>query len=1056
MSFTKNYDSWQPNPQPTYHQAQYGVEPLQTQASYSQPVAYQNYPPQAHQYDSQSTGPTNQAASKLPFNPLSSSLRRIVPNNEAQQGNPRSARHATPQSGYQNQQVQAGANFQGQNQYNRRSSYQPEQSPAQPQGQNNLMANLFGNFKQEDFKNIYAKLIEPKTDFSQQVCTKYGKQTIVHSDLDDPNLYEDVHPEDYRVSSLLAKPQSQQDDDEEIVLNHSPKKIMSSGAKLNKAGLGNNYGAQQAQEINLPFGRSQTLKDQQQTDQMNLNWIPLKEIASHFIDNKETVKPIQDIVPEELYENYDKTDEVRNSLGQYAYVDYEFTLDTNIADTQKYTTIDPYPIPWKEHNYRWQHLTEIEYQTGIKYKIYDDNIHPNDIVQGKLGSCFFLSAISALAERPALVKRLFEGPDLHASGAQKVWLNIMGVWKPIIIDDFYPTDSYTGKLAFAHSRDNMLWVSMLEKAYAKAYGSFQAIDGGRAEDALKDLTGAPYSYFKEELKTRSDLLWSLVDRYDRSGYLMVTGIDIKQGQGDDIQGQSEKKYSNGLVAGHAYSLISAQQVTGSDNKSYRIVQIRNPWGHTEWTGLWSDNCRLWTRELREKLASQAANDGSFWMRWEDFCKEFDDLGVCKVDPDFLYNYKVEKVTFDCQTKSLAFVVHVKTNGKYYFSIDHKNCKVFFEQGNPLTRIQILKVENDRVILKGMNAGMDRNQNVSVNLMPGTYIALIDVTLSEFPAPYVPSRKITFSSYGVDTTSIKPIYLSKKEMIILETLTLSKTLSTVTEGWKKNKQGCTVGRSQMYTYVLPYKDGALRCNKQFFEPEDQQMSYAAIQIETDPRSAHQSKDNDSIFYMDLGDNPVCYTKNNDTSTKMKPQIGQPQLLNQVSNDQLYSIIGKIFQVQSDFPVVNTSDQNEEVAVQNELDEEAMSPKRGTNPQAASKPQTSNAASWNNQQNSYSASPQQAQTGEQYHNDWQAGAGVLNTAANAGQWYPDYPSTNQNTTTAASNWPSSSKVAPQTDNYHAYGDYSASQQSNWQTPSDQSGWIYGTNAQLNQPNKTNWNY
>ena len=34
-----------------------------------------------------------------------------------------------------------------------------------------------------------------------------------------------------------------------------------------------------------------------------------------------------------------------------------------------------------------------------------------------------------------------------------------------------------------------LWVSVLEKAYAKMYGSYQAIEGGLVHLALVDLTG---------------------------------------------------------------------------------------------------------------------------------------------------------------------------------------------------------------------------------------------------------------------------------------------------------------------------------------------------------------------------------------------------------------------------------------------------------------------------------------------------------------------------------------------------------------------------------------
>ena len=49
----------------------------------------------------------------------------------------------------------------------------------------------------------------------------------------------------------------------------------------------------------------------------------------------------------------------------------------------------------------------------------------------------------------------------------------------------------------------------------------------------------------------------------------------------------------GLVDGHAYSLISAKEITTLEGKTVRLCLIRNPWGKKEWQGAWSDKSPLW-------------------------------------------------------------------------------------------------------------------------------------------------------------------------------------------------------------------------------------------------------------------------------------------------------------------------------------------------------------------------------------------------------------------------------------------------------------------------------
>ena len=73
----------------------------------------------------------------------------------------------------------------------------------------------------------------------------------------------------------------------------------------------------------------------------------------------------------------------------------------------------------------------------------------------------------------------------------------------MVIDDRLPVTenprraelAFDTKLAFSRCGSDesgqMLWSSLLEKAYAKAHGSYQAISGGQISEALLDLTGAP-------------------------------------------------------------------------------------------------------------------------------------------------------------------------------------------------------------------------------------------------------------------------------------------------------------------------------------------------------------------------------------------------------------------------------------------------------------------------------------------------------------------------------------------------------------------------------------
>ena len=72
-----------------------------------------------------------------------------------------------------------------------------------------------------------------------------------------------------------------------------------------------------------------------------------------------------------------------------------------------------------------------------------------------------------------------------------------------------------------------------------------------------------------------------------------------------------------LVLSHAYSVLDVREAAG-----YRLLRLRNPWGHYSWRGQWSDASDCWTPELRAQLMNGTGGDGGgvFWISYDDLLR----------------------------------------------------------------------------------------------------------------------------------------------------------------------------------------------------------------------------------------------------------------------------------------------------------------------------------------------------------------------------------------------------------------------------------------------------
>ncbi len=73
-----------------------------------------------------------------------------------------------------------------------------------------------------------------------------------------------------------------------------------------------------------------------------------------------------------------------------------------------------------------------------------------------------------------------------------------------------------------------MWVLLLEKAYAKIYGTYDKIEAGLAGHALRDLTGAPFQYFVRggETNLDADKCWDFIMQFVEKKYLLTASSEV--------------------------------------------------------------------------------------------------------------------------------------------------------------------------------------------------------------------------------------------------------------------------------------------------------------------------------------------------------------------------------------------------------------------------------------------------------------------------------------------------------------------------------------------------
>ena len=188
----------------------------------------------------------------------------------------------------------------------------------------------------------------------------------------------------------------------------------------------------------------------------------------------------------------------------------------------------------------------------------------NDVAQGQIGDCFYLSTLAATAgTKPDAIRDSIT--DLGDGTYAVRFKTSTGLSKFYRVDNDLPVYKNSSTLAYARlGAESSVWVAVAEKAYAhfrRSQSTYNSINGGWMGEAFTTLgLNSQSSLWKNQATSGDDYLNWVQQQLD-AGYTVTMGVINPPGQLN-------------LIGGHAYTVVGVQ----TNDDGTRSLIVRNPWG----------------------------------------------------------------------------------------------------------------------------------------------------------------------------------------------------------------------------------------------------------------------------------------------------------------------------------------------------------------------------------------------------------------------------------------------------------------------------------------------
>lgn len=386
---------------------------------------------------------------------------------------------------------------------------------------------------------------------------------------------------------------------------------------------------------------------------------------------------------------------------------------------------------------KWASIAEV-----LRYRpdLFSSSASP--LQPGLLTGGYLFNALSLLFLRPHLVRRLIDCHTADNNGVYGVWIMKDGRWTEQVVDDFLPMVGITDHemtIACSIGHDGEIWPAIIEKAYARAWGGIDQVQLGCTIGALRDLTGAAYTVFKD--LSDSDVIADRLEVAIQHRWLLAAMPDTASGQ------------SIGLLRDEYYGIVNVSRLRSNLSCTQKVlVQIMDHRRSANWKGAWSAGSPEWTPEARNNCAE---SDGCFWIEMADFIRLFNSLAVYMVEPSWT-NLTVE--INQLQSNRAISLIEVKKETEISIAVDQldpRNHSQSTQYRYSYIRVTVARLGVDQIQFIDSKMSAQKSIFLSDRLVPGRYLVMLQAYWPEGAS----DRRLNLSVSSAESVTLQQAQIS---------------------------------------------------------------------------------------------------------------------------------------------------------------------------------------------------------------------------------------------------------------------------------------------------------